>query len=50
MNPNGVTRTKIQAIGVNVSESLIKGKEIKFELARRSSYRGSTACCLITLV
>ena len=31
MNPNGVTRTKIQALGVNVGESLIKGK--KFSLS-----------------
>ena len=38
---------RIRVIGINLSEVLIKGKEILFELARdssypSSSYRGST--------
>ena len=37
-HPDGVTRTRIRVIGVNLSEFLIKGKEIQFELTRISSY------------
>ena len=37
-----VTRTGVRVIGVNVSEILIKGKEIQFELAGSSSYLSSS--------
>ena len=42
-HPSKVTRTKIRVIGVNFSETLIKGKSILFELAGISIiYRRST--------
>ena len=37
-HPSRVTRTRIRVIGVIFSDLLIKGKEIKFELAGNSSY------------
>ena len=40
-NSEGKRKT-VRVIGVNFSEILIKGKEIYFELAGKSSYRGST--------
>ena len=41
-HPSGVTKTRIQVIGVNFSDFLIKGKDISFELAGCSSYPGSS--------
>ena len=35
-HPSGVKRTRIRVIKVNFSDFLIKGKEIKFELAGNS--------------
>ena len=40
-HPGGVKRTRICVITVNFSDFLIKGKEIKFELAGNSSYPSS---------
>ena len=37
-HPSGVKRTRIRVIIVNFSDFLIKGKEIKFELAGNLSY------------
>ena len=37
-HPSGVKRTRIRVITVNFSDFLIKGKEIKSELAGNSSY------------
>ena len=41
-HPIGVTRTRFRVIGVNVSEMLIKVKEIYVELARNSCYPSSS--------